>query len=99
MQARVTRMTASVGSTIAASGTLSMRTSCALGMMVARILFCSCDAEILFVGDVLHPRDRRAVQRFLDRDVGHGGLVGGAVPVLVVGWAPDHIARADFHAV
>ena len=37
MQARVTRITASVGSTMAASGTFSIRTSWALYMTVARI--------------------------------------------------------------
>src|SRR5437763_8973688 len=95
MHARVMRITASVGCWIAASGMLSMRTSCALGMVVARISFCSREIQIFVVGHVLHPRDRRAVERFLDGDVGHRGGVGRTVPVLVMRRAPDHVAGAD----
>src|SRR3954466_7185441 len=97
MQARVMRITASVGSTIAASGTFSIVTSCALCMTVARIL--SLSFRILIVGDVLHPGDGRAVERFLDRDVGHCTGRGRAVPVLVVGRTPDDVAGADFDAL
>src|SRR5215217_7366465 len=59
------RITASVGSRIPASGMLSMRTSCALGMTVARILSGSCEIEILLAADELQPADGRAVQRLL----------------------------------
>src|SRR5574338_40250 len=67
-------------------------------MTVARILFHSCWAQIFLVADMLHPLDRRAVQRFLDRDVSHCRGVGRAVPVLVVRRAPDDVAGADFLA-
>src|SRR5512146_2713433 len=99
MQARVTRMIASVGSMMSASGTLSIRTSWAPGMMVARILFCSLEVEILLVSDVLHPRNGRAVQRFLDGDVGHGSAVSRSMPVSVVRRAPNHVASADLDAL
>ncbi len=57
----------------------------------------SADAgKILFVGDLLEPFDVRAVERFLNRDMGHGGGRRRAVPVLVTGRAPDHVTGADF---
>src|SRR5512135_1183111 len=94
MQARVMRITASMGFWMAASGTFSMRTSWALCMTVARISGLS--FQIFFVCDLLHPGDRRAVQGFLDRDVGHGRGRRRAVPMLHVGRAPDDIAGTDF---
>src|SRR5215208_2335174 len=94
MQARAMRITASVGFWMTASGTFSTRTSCAFGMTVARMLFGS--FQILLVGDVLHPRHRRAVQRFLNRDVGHRGGRRGAVPMLVLGRAPENVAGREF---
>src|SRR3954453_21508599 len=51
---------------------------------------------ILFVADVLHPLDRRAVERFLDGDMRHGCRGGRAVPMLFAWLKPDHVARADF---
>src|SRR3982750_3776455 len=95
MQARVMRITASVDCWMAASGTFSIVTSWMPCMTVARISFCSCEIEILLVGDMLHPGDGRAVERFLDRDVSHGGRVGRAVPMLVIGRAPYDVAGAD----
>ena len=52
--------------------------------------------EILFVGDLLHPGDGRAVLAFLDGDVGHGFVRGRAVPVLVLGGAPQDVAGVEF---
>src|ERR1019366_3120323 len=52
--------------------------------------------EVLLVGDVLHPLDELAVKSLLDGDVRHCRCRCGAMPVLVVRWAPDHVARADF---
>ena len=61
--------------------------------------FASCrrrrSCEIVGVADLLHPHDVPAVERFLDRDVGHRGGRGGAVPVLVTRRTPDHVARPD----
>src|SRR6266700_2814070 len=54
--------------------------------------------EIFFVGHLLHPGNIRSVHRFLDRDMRHGGGGRRAVPVLVAGRAPDHVAGADFDA-
>src|SRR6266567_1445519 len=52
--------------------------------------------EIFLVGHLLHPGDVRSVYCFLDRDMRHGGGGRRAVPVLVAGRAPDHVAGADF---
>ncbi|AAF84576.1 hypothetical protein XF_1767 [Xylella fastidiosa 9a5c] len=52
--------------------------------------------EVLLVGDVLQPLDVLAIERFLDRDVGHGRVGRGAVPVPVARRAPDDVAGADF---
>src|SRR3954463_12885979 len=52
--------------------------------------------EIFLVGDMLHPGDRRAVQRFLDGDVGHALARRGAVPMLVLGRAPENVAGMEF---
>src|SRR3954471_10346087 len=53
---------------------------------------------VLLVADLLHPVDGLAALLFLDRDVGHAGGGRGAVPVLLAGCEPDHVARPDlFH--
>src|SRR5215217_641542 len=99
MQARVTRITASVGSTMAASGTVSIRTSLARYITVARIdllRIAGSSRPVLLVGDVLHPVDGLAALLLLDGDVGHGGRGAGPVPVLLAGGEPDHVARPEF---
>jgi len=50
----------------------------------------------LRVGHLLHPVHRRAVQLFLDGDVAHCRGLPGPVPVLLPGWEPHNVARADF---
>src|SRR5438034_11844731 len=51
--------------------------------------------QIVLVGNLLQPGDDLAVPGFLDRDVGHGAGRRGAVPMLVLGRAPDDVAGAD----
>src|SRR4051794_10274022 len=51
--------------------------------------------EVLVVGDVLEPVDGATVDTVLDGDVGHGGGVGGAVPVFDAGRRPDHVTGFD----
>jgi membrane protein YqaA with SNARE-associated domain len=51
--------------------------------------------QVFGVGHLLHPFDRLAIECLLDRDMGHRGARGGAVPVLVAGRAPYHVAGAD----
>src|SRR3954451_18272672 len=55
-------------------------------------------AEILFVADLLHPLDHLAVESLLERDVRHGRVGRGAVPVAAAGLAPDDVAGADLLA-
>src|SRR5204863_957012 len=50
---------------------------------------------ILLVGNVLHPFDGLAIARLLHRQVDHGVVRGGAMPVLLAGRNPDHVAGAD----
>src|SRR5690348_637082 len=50
---------------------------------------------ILLVADFLHPMDGRAVERFLDGDVAQGRGRRGAMPMLLAGRDPDHIAGAN----
>src|SRR5262245_3377459 len=50
---------------------------------------------VLFVGDVLQPVDRFAVEFFVDGDVRHGGRRRRSVPVFLAGRDPDDIAGHD----
>src|SRR5688500_13305357 len=50
---------------------------------------------VLLVRHLLHPRHRRAVQLFLNGDVGHRGGRGGPVPVLDARRDTDDVAGAD----
>ena len=50
----------------------------------------------MFVADVLHPVHDFAIQRFLNGDMRHRHCWRRFMPVLLVGWKPDHVARADF---
>src|SRR3954470_4709730 len=88
------RMMASVGARIFGSSTSSNRTSCGPCRTVPFISFLSCRV-VLLVGDLLHPVHNLAVELFLDRDVRHGARQRGAVPVLLVGRAPDDVSRPD----
>src|SRR3954465_12712908 len=57
---------------------------------------CACRSSllpILLVDYVLHPGDNFAVQIFLNGDVRHSGCGRRAVPVLLAGRKPHHIAR------
>ena len=53
-------------------------------------------APILLVADLFHPVDDLAVQRFLNGDMRHCRRRRGAVPVLLAGRKPDHVAWPDF---
>ena len=53
-------------------------------------------SPVLFVGNVFHPVHRLAVQRFLNGDMRHRGRRGRAMPMLLTGRKPDHIARPNF---
>ena len=50
---------------------------------------------VLLVGDFLHPLDDLPVLMLLDRDVRHRGRWRGAMPMLLAGRKPDHIAWPD----
>src|SRR5665213_3337626 len=50
---------------------------------------------VMFIADVLHPVHGFTVQPFLNGDVRHRGCLGGAVPVLLAGREPDHVARTN----
>ena len=45
---------------------------------------------------MFHPIDKNPVDSFCYGDVCHGGYGCRSVPVPVVGWAPNHVARSDF---
>src|SRR5215469_7667268 len=59
-----------------------------------RSLFCA----VLLVRDLFEPLDSLAIERFLNRDVRHGNRWARAVPMLLAGLEPHHIARPDFFA-
>src|SRR6266511_3810989 len=98
MQARVTRITASVGSWIVGSGTFSMRTSPAAYITVPRTTDSPpSDRAPARIAHPLHarPRSRGCRSRPLDRDVGHEPRRRGAVPVVLARFEEDAVAGAD----
>ena len=50
---------------------------------------------VLFVGNLFHPVDSLAVERFLDGDVLHRGVRGGAMPVLLARREADDVSGSD----
>src|SRR3954453_7218413 len=50
---------------------------------------------VLLVADLLHPGDGASVELLLNGDVAHGRGRRGAVPVLLPGRKPDHVAWPD----
>src|SRR5258706_3624055 len=50
---------------------------------------------VLLVGNVFHPLDDFAVERFLDRDVRYRRGCGCAMPVFFAGGNPNDVAGAD----
>src|ERR1022692_5301941 len=52
--------------------------------------------HVLLVADLFHPVGRLAVNLLHDSDMGHGRGWRGAMPMLLTGREPDHIARPDF---
>lgn len=50
---------------------------------------------ILGIGQLLHPDDGRSVDGVLDGEMAHGGLEGGAVPVVLPGRELDEVSRVD----
>src|SRR5581483_2822924 len=99
MQARVTRMIASVESWIAGSGTFSIRTSPAAYMTVPRTTRSPHHVgrlAVLLVADVLAPGDGApALVRELHGDVRHQTRRCGAVPVVLAGREEDAVAGPD----
>src|SRR4051812_36903790 len=97
MHARVTRITASVGCSMAESATFSIRTSHLLCMIVAlmavRSVLVRC--AVLLVRDRFHPVDDLSVFRFLNRDVRHCGVGHRAMPMLLARRAPHHVSGPD----
>ena len=53
--------------------------------------------EVLFVTHFFHPFDNLAVECFLNGDVRHCRRWRAAVPMPLIGWAPDDITRPEFH--
>src|SRR5215210_3075590 len=51
---------------------------------------------VLLISDLLQPVDGLTVELFLNGDVRHGRGRRRAVPVLLVRWEPDDVARPDF---
>ena len=76
---------------IAKGGLLEHRSALAYALLYSFI-----NLSVLFVADLFHPVDDLAVELFLNGDVRHGGGRRGAVPVLLAGREPDHIAGPDF---
>src|SRR5882672_7608253 len=60
------------------------------------VLSPSRSGPILFVTDLFHPVDRLAVELFHDGDMRHRRHRRCAMPMLLAGRAPDHIAGPDF---
>jgi hypothetical protein len=58
--------------------------------------YSSLNPSVLFVADLFHPVDNLAIELFLNGDVRHGGGQRSAMPVLLAGREPDHIAGPDF---
>jgi len=52
--------------------------------------------SILLITDLFQPVDHLAFLFFLDGDVRHRGGWRGAMPVLLAGSEPNHVARVDF---
>src|SRR5436853_548256 len=52
-------------------------------------------SKVLLVGDLLHPRHRRTVDRLLDGDVSHGLTRRRAMPMPVCRRAPQDVARVE----
>src|SRR4051812_30742189 len=62
------------------------------------VIVCSCShvlLAVLFVGDLLHPRDRRAVQALLNGDMRHRRRGRRPVPVTRAGRDLNHVAGPD----
>src|SRR3954470_17829667 len=74
------------------------RLSAAFSVAVMRMVpagFSRSSLNELIVADLLHPVDALPVEGLRDCDVGHRGGGGRAVPVLLAGRNPDHVAGAD----
>ena len=72
---------------------INLSTTCRAGALAKEDQLST--SPILFVADLLHPVDRFAVQRFLNGDMSHCGRRRSAVPMLLTGRKPDHIAWPD----
>src|SRR5947208_2541850 len=103
MAARVTTTRASVGSIRRASGTVSIWTSPAPNITVARIVSSPpassglrvVENPVLFVANLFHPVGGLPVELVLNGDVRHGRRCRGAVPMLLTRREPDHVPRPN----
>src|SRR5262249_4216493 len=80
--------------TEAASSPTSKRLRNILWRSISGLIWVS---QILFVADLLQPFDDLAVERLLNGEVRHCRGRRGAVPMLFMRRAPDHVARSNFH--
>src|SRR5579863_1121879 len=53
-------------------------------------------ALVLILAHLLHPVGAFAVKLFNDSDVRHGRRGGGAMPLSLARWKPDHVAQPNF---
>jgi hypothetical protein len=53
-------------------------------------------STVLFVADLFHPLDDFTFELFLNGDMRHGCAWRSAMPMLLAGRKPDHIAGPDF---
>ena len=66
------------------------------GSQLSALNYQQSTSPVLFVTDLFHPVDRLAVQRFLNGDMRHRGRWGSAMPMLLTGRKPNHIAWPNF---
>src|SRR4051812_4545920 len=53
-------------------------------------------AVVLFLCHMFHPIDHFTIESFLNRNMSHAAGCGGAVPMLLAGWKPNHVAGVNF---
>src|SRR5271165_6070870 len=68
---------------------------CAFACISPSIAFGCRSGPVLLVADLFHPIDGLAVELFHDGDMRHGRGGRSAVPMLLVGWACDHVTRTN----
>src|SRR6516225_2844970 len=53
-------------------------------------------SAVLLVRDLFHPVNDLPVERFLNGDMCHRDSRAGTMPVLLIRFEPNHVARPDF---